>query len=128
LTAAEAELAFDPLVGAPNITVENMGGEVALNVHNHLEVVLPPGDHRDDAMLTTSAINALELNVTVPAGVQAIAQDGNFTLAGTTPTRRMVRLRVEEALSRHSLLRDNSDVTVDTDLNTVRLTGHVRTR
>jgi len=180
--AVEAELAFDPLVDAANITVKNMGGEAALNgtvpsypqylqaaaaaqrvagvrnVHNHLEVVLPPGDYRDDAMLTRSAINALELNVTVPAGVQAIAQDGNITLAGTvsfgseraaaasavaclTGVRNIrnqivisndadpadVGLSVEEALGRHSLIRDNSDVTVDTDLNTVRLTGHVRT-
>ena len=29
------------------------------NVHNHLEVVLPAGDFRDDAMLTTMANNAL---------------------------------------------------------------------
>jgi hypothetical protein len=82
--AVEAELAFDPLVDAADIIVKNMGGEVALhgtvpsdpqylqaaaaaqrvagvrNVHNRLEVVLPPGDYWDDAMLTTSAINALE--------------------------------------------------------------------
>ena len=36
------------------------------NVHNHLEVVLPPGEVRDDAMLTTAANDAA--NVTVPAG------------------------------------------------------------
>ena len=28
-------------------------------VHNHLQVVLPPEDYRDDAMLTTAANNAL---------------------------------------------------------------------
>ncbi len=95
--AVEAELSFDPLVD----------GQVALNgtvpsypqyleaaaaaqrvagvtdVHNHLEVVLPPGDYRDDAMLTTSANNALTLNVTVPDGVEATARDGNLTLTGT---------------------------------------------
>jgi osmotically-inducible protein OsmY len=102
----EAELIFDPLVDATNITVKNMGGEVALNgwvpsypqylgaaaaaqrvagvtnVHNHLEVVLPPGDYRDDAMLTTAANNALTLNITVPDGVEATASDGNLQLIG----------------------------------------------
>jgi osmotically-inducible protein OsmY len=53
------------------------------NVHNHLEVVLPPGDSRDDAMLTTAANDALALTVTVPAGVEASARDGNLTLTGT---------------------------------------------
>jgi osmotically-inducible protein OsmY len=105
--AVEAELTFDPLVDATNITVKNMDGEVALNgtvpnypqyqeaaaaaqrvagvtnVHNHLEVVLPPGDYRDDPMLATAANNALALNVTVPDGVEATAGDGNLTLTGT---------------------------------------------
>ena len=105
--AVEAELGFDPLIDAANITVRNMNGEVALNgtvpsypqyleasaaaqrvagvtsVYNHLEVVLPEGDFRDDAMLTTAANNALTLNVTVPDGVEATAQDGNLTLTGT---------------------------------------------
>jgi len=105
--AVEAELSFDPLVDEANITVKHMNGQVALNgtvpsypqyleaaaaaqrvagvtdVHNHLEVVLPPGDYRDDAMLTTSANNALTLNVTVPDGVEATARDGNLTLTGT---------------------------------------------
>ena len=64
--AVEDELSFDPLVDAADITVRNMGGDVALtgtvpsypqyleaaaaarrvarvtSVHNHLEVVLPP--------------------------------------------------------------------------------------
>ncbi|MCW2910090.1 MAG: hypothetical protein JWL68_4879 [Actinomycetia bacterium] len=106
LGAVEAELAFDPLVDAANITVKNMAGEVALNgtvpnypqyqeaaaaaqrvagvtnVHNHLEVVLPPGDYRDDPMLATAANNALALNVTVPDSVEATARDGNLTLTG----------------------------------------------
>src|SRR5262249_13827303 len=105
--AVEAELDFDPLVNATDITVRNLNGDVALNgtvpsypqslaassaaqrvdgvknVHNHLEVVLPPGDYRDDAMLTTAANNALALNVTVPDGVEATASDGNLTLTGT---------------------------------------------
>ena len=105
--AVEAELTFDPLVDAANITVKNMDGEVALNgtvpnypqyqevaaaaqrvagvtnVHNHLEVVLPPGDYRDDPMLATAANNALALNITVPDGVEATASNGNLTLTGT---------------------------------------------
>ena len=105
--AVQAELAFDPLLNESDITVRNMNGEVALNgtvpsypqyleaaaaaqrvagvtnVHNHLEVVLPPGDHRDDPTLTTLANNALALNVTVPDGVEAAARDGNVRLTGT---------------------------------------------
>src|SRR6266566_4818280 len=97
--AVEAELTFDPLVDPANITVKNMNGEVALNgtvpsypqyleaadgaqrvagvknVHNHLEVVLPPGDYRDDAMLTTAANNALTLNVTIPDSLPAAVGD-----------------------------------------------------
>ena len=105
--AVEAELTFDPLVDATNITVKNMGGDIALNgtvpsypqyleagaaaqrvggvtnVHNHLEVVLPPADYRDDAQLTTAANDALALNVTVPDGVEATARNGNLRLTGT---------------------------------------------
>ncbi len=109
--ATETELGFDPLVDAADITVKNMNGDVALNgtvpsypqymeaaaaaqrvggvanVHNHLEVVLPPGDYRDDAMLTTAANNALAANVTVPDGVEATASNGNLTLTGTVESR-----------------------------------------
>jgi len=105
--AVESELIFDPLVDATDITVKNMNGDVALNgtvpnypqyleaavaaqrvagvknVHNHLEVALPPGDYRDDPTLTTAANNALTLNITVPDGVEATARDGNLTLTGT---------------------------------------------
>jgi osmotically-inducible protein OsmY len=104
--AVEAELKFDPLVDDADVHVMNMNGDVALNgtvrsypqyleaaaaaqrvagvknVHNHLEVVLPDADFRDDAMLTTAANNALTLNVTVPDSVEATAQDGNLTLTG----------------------------------------------
>src|SRR5690242_12429091 len=106
-SAVEAELGFDPLVDDTYITVSNMNGDVALNgtvpsypqyleaaaaarrvagvtsVHNHLEVVLPAGDDRDDAVLTTAANNGLELNITVPDTVEAAAHNGNITLAGT---------------------------------------------
>src|SRR5260370_3605633 len=105
--AVEAELTFDQLVDATDITVKNMNGEVALNgtvpnypqyleaaaaaqrvagvknVHNHLEVMLPPGDYRDDPTLTTTANNALTLNITVADGIEATARDGNLTLTGT---------------------------------------------
>jgi osmotically-inducible protein OsmY len=105
--AVDAELSFDPLVDDADIHVVNVNGDVALNgtvpsypqyleataaaqrvggvknVHNHLEVVLPDTDFRDDAMLTTAANNALTLNVTVPDGVEATARDGNLTLTGT---------------------------------------------
>ncbi len=105
--AVEAELAFDPLIDSTNITVQNIGGDVALNgivssypqyleavaaaqriagvtsVRNHLEVVLPAGDYRDDPILTTAANHALAFAVTVPAGVEATAKDGNVTLSGT---------------------------------------------
>jgi osmotically-inducible protein OsmY len=105
--AVEDELIFDPLVDSSDIRVENMGGDVALNgtvpsypqyleaaaagrrvvgvtsVRNHLEVVLPPGDERDDSLLTTTANNALELDITVPDTVEATVRDGNITLTGT---------------------------------------------
>ena len=105
--AVELELGYDPLVDVSDITVKNLNGDVALNgtvpsfpqyleaaaaarrvfgvtnVHNHLEVVLPTGDYRDDPTLTTSANNALTLNVTVPDGVEATVKDGNLTLTGT---------------------------------------------
>ena len=104
--AVKKELDFDPLVDAASITVKNMNGDVALNgtvpcypqymeaasaakrvhgvtkVHNHLMVVLPVADYRDDAMLTTAANNALGVNVIVPADVEASASDGNVWLTG----------------------------------------------
>ena len=180
--AVEAELDFDPLVDDGDITVKNMNGEVALNgtvpsypqyqeaaaaaqrvsgvtrVHNHLEVVLPPEDYRDDPTLTTMANNALTANISVPASVEAVASNGNIMLSGTvrygseraaaelavawlTGVRNIqdeiditwdadpvdVTLSVQEALDRNALILDDSDVMVDTDGNTVNLSGHVRT-
>jgi osmotically-inducible protein OsmY len=105
--SVEAELTFDPLVNATDITIKNINGDVALNgtvpsypqyleaaaaaqrvagvkhVHNHLSVVLSTGDYRDDVQLATAANNALTWDVTVPAGVEAEARDGNLTLTGT---------------------------------------------
>jgi osmotically-inducible protein OsmY len=106
-TAIEDELIFDPLVDSSDIHVENLDGSVALNgtvpsypqyleaavatrrvagvtsVHNHLEVVLPSADVRDDPLLTTTANDALKLDITVPDTVEASAHNGNITLAGT---------------------------------------------
>ena len=105
--AVEAELGFDPLVDSADITVMNIGGNVNLTgtvpsypqyleaaaaarrvagvatVDNNLEVMLPDGDFRDDAKLTTAANNALAANVTVPDRVEATAEDGNIALTGT---------------------------------------------
>lgn len=107
--AVDDQLTFDPDVDAAesHITVETMNGEVTLNgtvpsypqylaaaaaarrvagvtdVHNHLEVVLPPGDYRDDQTLTTTADDALTLNETVRVGVEATAANGVITLTGT---------------------------------------------
>jgi osmotically-inducible protein OsmY len=180
--AVEDELIFDPLVDSSDIRVENMGGDVALNgsvptypqyleaaaaahrvagvtsVRNHLEVVLMSGDERTDPVLATTANNALELNITVPDGVEATAHTGNITLTGTvrygyqrtaaeaavallTGVRNVkddieiswdadpadATIAVQDALDRSGLIPDNSDVVVDTDGNTVTLTGHVRT-
>jgi osmotically-inducible protein OsmY len=109
--AVDDQLTFDPDVDAAesHITVETMNGEVTLNgtvpsypqylaaaaaarrvagvtdVHNHLEVVLPPGDYRDDQTLTTTADDALTLNETVRVGVEATAANGVITLTGTVP-------------------------------------------
>ena len=181
--AVQDELSYDPLVDPSDITVKNLNGDVALNgsvpsypqyleataaarrvagvrnVHNHLEVILPPEDYRNDATLTTTANNALLLNIAVPDGVEATANNGNLTLTGTvgyssqmaaaelavaglTGVRNLkddieirndadpvdVTGRVQDALDRSALIPDDSDVTVDTDGNTVTLSGHVRSR
>jgi osmotically-inducible protein OsmY len=146
----EAELSFDPLVDEMYITVKNIGGEVALNgwvpsypqylaaaaaaqrvagvtnVHSHLEVVLPPGDYRDDPMLTTAANNALTLNVTVPNGVEVVASDGNLRLLGT------VRYGVERAAAEHAVagltgvrnIKDEIEIAYDAD--PINVTFHVQ--
>jgi len=137
--AVEAELGFDPLVDPTDIAVRNINGDVALNgtvpsypqyleaaaaaqrvggvknVHNHLEVVLPDADFRDDAMLTTAANNALTLNVTVPDGVEATAQDGNLTLTGTVGygTERAAAERTVAGLTGVRNVRDDIEISYD---------------
>ena len=139
--AVEAELGFDPRIDAKNITVRNINGEVALNgtvpsypqyveaaaaarrvtgvtsVHNHLEVVLPPGDFRDDTMLTTAANVALERNITVPEGVEATAYDGDLTLTGTVAygTQRAAAESAVAGLTGVRNVRDDIDISYDAD-------------
>jgi osmotically-inducible protein OsmY len=105
--AVKAELDFDPFIDDTDVTLKNLGGDVALNgtvpsypqylaaaaaarrvagvtrVHNHLMVMLPEENYRDDAQLITAANNALALNITVPDGVEASASDGNIWLMGS---------------------------------------------
>ena len=139
--AIEAELEFDPLVDDADIHIVNINGDVALNgtvpsypqyleaaaaaqrvasvrnVHNHLQVVLPDEDYRDDAILTTVANNALALNVTVPDGVEATALDGNLTLTGAV---RYGRQRKAAELAVAGLagvrnVKDDIDISYDAD-------------
>jgi osmotically-inducible protein OsmY len=153
--AVNAELKFDPFVDDADVHVVNANGEVALNgtvpsypqyleaaaaaqrvsgvknVHNHLEVVLPDEDFRDDAMLTTAANNALTLNVTVPDGVEASAEDGNLTLTGTVSYGKE-RAAAERAVSGLIGLRNvrndieiayNAESPVDVDLHVQEALG-----
>ena len=100
------DLTFDPDVDASAITVEGEDGKVVLagsvpsyaqyleagavasrvagakGVHNHLQVAIPPGDHRDDSTLTATANDALTLGRTAAVGVQATAKNGHITLTG----------------------------------------------
>ena len=139
--AVEAELRYDPLIDPADISVANINRDVALNgtvpsypqyleaaaaaqrvtgvknVHNHLEVVLSDDDYRDDAMLTTSANNALTLNITVPDGVEATAVDGNVTLTGVVAygkQREAAELAVS-GLTGVRNVRDDIDISNDAD-------------
>ena len=84
---------------------------------NHLAVVLPDGDYRDDAMLTTAANNALALNVTVPDGVEATASDGNLTLTGTVSygTERAAAEQAVSVLVGVRNVRNGIEITYDLD-------------
>jgi osmotically-inducible protein OsmY len=148
--AVEAELEFDPLVDPSDITVKNVTGQVALNgtvpsypqyleaaaaaqrvagvtdVHNHLEVLLPDVDYRDDAMLTTAANNALAANVTVPDGIEATAQDGSVKLSGTV-TFGPQRAAAESAVARLIGVRNvKNEVEVWDDADPIAVTVRVQ--
>jgi osmotically-inducible protein OsmY len=139
--AVEAELEFDPLVDDADVHIVNISGDVALNgtvpsypqyleaaaaaqrvagvrnVHNHLQVVLPDEDYRDDAILTTVANDALALNVTVPDGIEATALDGNLTLTGAVQydrQRKVAELAVA-GLAGVRNVKDDIDISYDAD-------------
>jgi len=148
--AVQAELAFDPLVDATDITVRNMNGEVGLNgtvpsypdylaaaaaaqrvsgvknVHNHLAVMLLDAGYRDDAWLTTAANNALTLNVAVPDGVEATSRDGNLTLTGQVEfgRQREAAERAVAGLTGVRNVKDEIEITYDAD--PVDVTGLVQ--
>jgi osmotically-inducible protein OsmY len=125
--AVEAELSFDPLVAATDITVKNLNGEVALNV------TVP------DGVEATAKNGNITLTGTVSYGTQRAAAE--LTVAALTGVRNVkddiqivndadlidVTVNVQDALDRYALIPDDSDVVVDTDGNTVTLSGHVRT-
>jgi osmotically-inducible protein OsmY len=148
--AVKAELGFDPLVDDAGITVKNMSGDVALNgtvpsypqyreaaaaarrvqgvtsVHNHLMVVLSAGDYRDDPMLTSAANNALALNVTVPAGVEASASDGNVWLTGAVGYG-FQRASAEQAIAGLTGVRNiENDIEVVSDAEAADVAGLVQ--
>ena len=146
----ERELNYDPLVDASGITVKNINGDVALNgtvpsypqyveatmaarrvagvtdVHNHLEVALPPENYVDDATLTTMANNALTLDITVPDGVEATARNGNLRLTGTVAygTEMAAAERAVAGLTGVRGLKD--DIEISNDADPVDVTVHVQ--
>jgi len=95
-------------------------------VHNHLEVVLPDSDFRDDVQLITAANNALAANVTVPAGVEATAVDGDIILTGTVAYG-VDRAAAEAAVSGLRGVRNViDDIDISYSLDQVDVDLHVR--
>jgi osmotically-inducible protein OsmY len=148
--AVEGELSYDPLLDDSDISVKNINGDVALNgtvpsypqyleaaaaarrvagvknLQNHLEVVLPTGDYRDDATLTTTANDALTLNVAVPDGVEAAAKNGNLTLTGTV-SYGSERTAAEQAVGYLTGVRNvRDDIDISTDADPVDVTLNVQ--
>ena len=148
--AVENELSYDPLVDNSDISVKNINGDVALNgtvpsypqyleaaaaarrvagvkkMQNHLEVVLPTEDYRDDATLTTVANNALTLNIAVPDGVEATASNGNITLTGTVRYG-TERTTAEQAVTYLTGVRNvKDDIDISTDADPVDVTLNVQ--
>jgi osmotically-inducible protein OsmY len=144
------ELSYDPLVDDSDISVKNLNGDVALNgtvpsypqymeaaaaarrvagvtkLQNHLEVVLPPENYRDDPALTTTANDALTLNVAVPDGVEATAKDGNITLTGTVSCG-AERIAAEQAVTYLTGVRNvKDDIDINTDADPVDVTLNVQ--
>jgi osmotically-inducible protein OsmY len=148
--AVERELGYDPLVDDSDISVKNINGDVALNgtvpsypqypeaaaaarriagvknLQNHLEVVLPTQDYRDDATLTTTANNVLTLNIAVPDGVEATAKNGNLTLTGTV-SYGSERTAAERAVTYLTGVRNvQDDIDISTDADPVDVTLNVQ--
>jgi osmotically-inducible protein OsmY len=148
--AVERELSYDPLVDDSDISVKNINGDVTLNgtvpsypqyleaaaaarhiagvwnLQNHLEVVLPPEDYRDDAALTTTANDALTLNVAVPDGIEATASNGNITLTGTVSYGTQ-RTAAEQAVTYLTGVRNvKDDIAISTDADPVDVTLNVQ--
>ena len=148
--AVESELGYDPLVNDSDISVKNINGDVALNgtvpsypqyleaaaaarrvagvkkLQNHLEVVLPPGDYRDDPTLTTTANDALTLNIAVPDGIEATASNGNLTLSGTV-SYGSERTAAEQAVTYLTGVRNvKDDIAISTDADPIDVTRHVQ--
>ena len=146
----EEELGHDRLLDAAGITVRNLDGSVGLTgtvpsypqyleaaraarrvagvtgVHNHLQVVLPEGDYRDNVKLTTAANNALTANVTVPDTVEATAYDGDITLTGTV-SYGTERAAAEAAVAGLTGVRNViDDIVVTYDINPVDVDLHVQ--
>ena len=148
--AVEAELGFDPLVDAADITVRNVVGDVTLTgtvpsypqyleaaaaarrvagvtgVHNHLEVAVPESNYRDDVKLATAANNALADNVTVPDSVEATAEDGNINLTGTV-SYGTERAAAEAAVASVAGVRNvSNDIEISYGLDPVEVDVHVQ--
>jgi osmotically-inducible protein OsmY len=148
--AVESELGYDPLIDDSSISVKNINGDVALNgtvpsypqyleaaaaarrvagvkkLNNHLEVALPAGDYRDDATLTTTANNALTLNISVPDAVEATAKNGNLTLTGTV-SYGTERTAAEQAVAYLTGVRNvRDDIAISTDADPVDVTLNVQ--
>jgi osmotically-inducible protein OsmY len=148
--AVEGELSYDPLVDDSEISVKNINGDVALNgtvpsypqyleaaaaarrvagvknLQNHLEVVLPSRDYRDDAPLTTTANDALTLNIAVPDGLEATAKNGNITLTGIVSNGAQ-RTAAEQAVTYLTGVRNvKDDIDISTDADPVDVTVDVQ--
>ena len=95
-------------------------------LQNHLEVVLPAGDYRDDATLTTTANNALTLNVAVPDGIEATAKNGNITLTRTVRYG-TERTAAEQAVAYLTGVRNvRDDIAISTDADPADVTLDVQ--
>ncbi len=95
-------------------------------LQNHLEVVLPAEDYRDDATLTTVTNNALTLNVAVPGGVEATAKNGNITLTGTVSYGSELTA-AEQAVTYLTGVRNvKDDIAISTDADPIDVTLNVQ--